>query len=97
MTSLKKDEVWYILVDTDSLHKWPMMLCLYDTRCIRIFFSSSKKYISLLFHFKAFFKIMSQLNTLKVTKYAEKTSVFKGKGVHDSGQLGLSFGICVYL
>lgn len=96
---IEKDDVWYILVD--SLHTWPMMLCLYGKRCIwRVFFLFFflLRAISLLFHFKAFlFLLRPSKKHFKVTKYAEKTHVFKGKGVHDSGQLGLSFGIGIYL
>lgn len=48
--------------------------------------------ISLLFHFKAFlFLLRPSKKHFKVTKYAEKTHVFKGKGVHDSGQLRVIF------
>lgn len=89
MTSLKKDEVWYILVDTHSLHMWPMMLCLYDKkRCIWKFF-----YFIISTLLKPFFLCVWRPSK----KHSEWPNMqrrrvfFKGEGVHDSGQLGFIF------
>lgn len=70
------DTFWW----TQITHMWPMMLCLYGKRCI---LEKNNIFLPLrtisLFHFKAFFFVRFQQKALKVTKYANKTHVLRGK------------------